>query len=89
MSELPLREGDLAVVKPGPVEFVSAIAIATLSLVTFAILAPLARRRLPEIDAFLPAYESSLALCDLITAVLLFAHFNRGKSYAVLVLACA
>ena len=89
MSELPFREGDLAVVKPGPVEFVSAIAIATLSLVTFAILAPLARRRLPEIDAFLPAYESSLALCDLITAVLLFAHFNRGKSYAVLVLACA
>jgi len=89
MSELPLREGDLAVVKPGPVEFVSAIVIATLSLMTFAILAPLARRRLPEIDAFLPAYESSLSLSDLITAVLLFAHFNRAKSYAVLILACA
>ncbi len=89
MSELPLREGDLAVVKPGHVEFLSAITLATLSLVTFAILAPLARRRLPEIDAFLPAYESSLAVCDLITAVLLFAHFNRSKSYAVLILACA
>jgi PAS domain S-box-containing protein len=89
MSELPLREGDLAVVKPGRVELVSAIALATLSLATFAILAPLARRPLLKIDAFLPAYESSLALCDLITAVLLFAHFNRGRSYALLILASA
>jgi PAS domain S-box-containing protein len=47
-----------------------------LSAGAFAILAPLARTMLLEIDAFIPAYQSALALADLITAVLLYGQYS-------------
>lgn len=52
------------------------------------VLAPFARRPLGEISAFIPAYESALAITDLITAVLLFGQFLRSRSMSILVLAC-
>ena len=72
-----------------PVERAGAFAIALATCVIFVLIAPSARVALPRVWAFVPAYESALALADLIAAVLLFAHFNRGRSYAVLILACA
>jgi PAS domain S-box-containing protein len=47
-----------------------------LSAGIFAVLAPLARTMLPELPAFIPAYQSALALADLITAVLLFGQYS-------------
>jgi PAS domain S-box-containing protein len=46
------------------------------SAAAFAVLAPLARTPLPEMAAFIPAYQSALALCDLITAVLLYGQYS-------------
>ncbi len=51
-------------------------------------MAPLARLTLPRVDAFIPAYESALAVTDLITATLLFGQFLRLRTRALLLLAC-
>jgi len=83
------REGDLAAATPGRAERALALGLSLLSLVTFALAAPFSRYPLPRIEAFVPAYESTLSISDLIAAVILFAHFGRNKSVAVLILACA
>src|SRR5690349_16009660 len=64
-----------------------AIGVIASSIATFAAMAPFARLPLVRLDAFIPIYESALAICDLITAVLLFGQFARTRSRAVLVLA--
>jgi hypothetical protein len=46
-----------------------AFAVAGLSLLIFAATAPFARMKLPVIWAFIPLYESALAVNDLITAL--------------------
>jgi PAS domain S-box-containing protein len=53
-----------------------ALTVALLSLAAFAAAAPFARVELARVDAFIPAYQSALALSDLITAVLLFGQFG-------------
>jgi PAS domain S-box-containing protein len=53
-----------------------ALVAAGISAAAFAVLAPLARTPLPEMAAFIPAYQSALAFCDLITAVLLFGQYS-------------
>ena len=83
-----MREGDLAAAVPGRTERAFALALSALALLVFAAVAPLARTPLLRVPAFIPAYESALAICDLIAAVILFAHFGRAKSAAVLLLAC-
>ena len=83
-----LREGDLDTAKPDRSEFHFALVIAGLAFAVFILIAPLARRPLLRLDAFTPAYESALALSELVTCVLLLTHFNRARSYAMLVLAC-
>jgi diguanylate cyclase (GGDEF)-like protein len=59
-----------------------------LSLLLLALLAPLARRPLPQIWAFIPTYETWLVCNDGITAVLLFSQFRSFGSQAIRVLAC-
>jgi diguanylate cyclase (GGDEF)-like protein len=49
---------------------------------------PFATVQLAAVPAFIPAYESALVICDLITAVLLFSQFNFQRSRALFVLAC-
>ncbi len=83
------QESDLATALPGRTELAVALGIALLSVATLPLIAPLARHPLPRVDAFVPAYESALALSDLITSVILFAHFSRAKAFAILLLACA
>jgi PAS domain S-box-containing protein len=61
-------------------------AVATSSLI-FAAVAPFARVQLPAVWAFVPSYQSALAVNDLITAVLLYAQFPTIRSRAILLLA--
>jgi signal transduction histidine kinase len=53
----------------------------------FCALIPFARVALPRIEAFIPIYDSTLALNNLVTAGLLLVGFSRSRLRAVLVLA--
>src|SRR5258708_15331 len=64
-----------------------ALAVVAGSPLIFAAVAPFARTPLPTVWAFIPSYQSALALNDLITAVLLYAQFWTFRSRAVLWLA--
>ena len=65
-----------------------AIAIALASFLGFVATVPFVRVPLPQVWAFIPSYESALALTDLITAALLLGQFGRLRSCALLALAC-
>jgi PAS domain S-box-containing protein len=73
---------------PGRKANIVAVSVISVSLLTLAILGPIARRPLLQIDAFIPAYEAALAITYLITAFLLFGQFVREKSASLLVLCC-
>ena len=64
-----------------------ALLVVAVSAVIFAAVAPFAKVPLAPVWAFIPAYESALAVNDLITAVLLIGQFGFLRSRALLVLA--
>lgn len=64
-----------------------ALAVVAVSAAIFAAVAPFAKVQLAPVWAFIPAYESALAVNDLITAVLLLGQFGFLRSRALLVLA--
>lgn len=66
-----------------------ALAVVGVSVAIFAAIAPFAKVQLAPVWAFIPVYESALAVNDLITAVLLFGQFGFLRSRALLVLASA
>jgi len=66
-----------------------ALAVISISLVTFLVCIPFARVQLSPIWAFIPIYESALFVNDLITASLLFVQFSILRSRGLLALACA
>jgi signal transduction histidine kinase len=66
-----------------------ALAVVLISLAIFLAAAPFAKLPLAPVPAFLPIYQSSLVICDLITAVLLFGQFRVLRSRALLVLVSA
>jgi signal transduction histidine kinase/CheY-like chemotaxis protein len=57
------------------------------SVTAFIIGAPYVRTPLLQVPAFIPIYEAALWISDTITAMLLFSHFARVRSLALLVLA--
>ena len=65
-----------------------ALAVIVASLLIFLSLAPFARQPLPQVWAFIPIYESAIAISDLVTAVILLIQFNILRSRALLALAC-
>ena len=65
-----------------------ALTVVLLSFAAFLAVVPFARIPLPQVWAFIPIYESALAINDLVTASLLFAQFAMLRSRALLVLAC-
>jgi len=65
-----------------------AIAVVLVSAVLFLVSVPFARAKLPEFWAFIPIYQSALALNDLVTGTLLLTQFSHLRSRALLVLAC-
>ena len=64
-----------------------ALVVVVLSLLVFVAVVPFARTQLPQTWPFVPIYQSTLAINDLITAVLLYAQFAILRSRALLVLA--
>jgi two-component system sensor histidine kinase/response regulator len=64
-----------------------ALVVVLASLLAFALLAPFAKIKLPAVMAFVPSYESALAINDLITAILLFGQFSILRWRAILLLA--
>lgn len=65
-----------------------ALAVVLISLAIFIGTVPFARVQLPQVPAFIPIYESSLIISDLITAILLFAQYHMLRTRSVLVLGC-
>jgi signal transduction histidine kinase/ActR/RegA family two-component response regulator len=63
-----------------------ALAVVVVSGVIFLALAPLARRPLGQVWAFIPVYESALVINDLVTAILLFGQFAILRSRALQIL---
>ena len=63
-----------------------AVVCAAASLAAFAVLAAFARVPLAPLPAFIPSYEASLIVIDLITAVLLFGQFAQQRSAGLLAL---
>ncbi|MBA5637042.1 GGDEF domain-containing protein [Duganella sp. LX20W] len=59
-----------------------------LSVVIFLVAAPFAKVQLQRVWAFIPAYESALVICDLVTASLLFGQFHSFHVRSLYVLAC-
>jgi PAS domain S-box-containing protein len=64
-----------------------AAAVVAATILIFIIAAPFASVQLPAVWAFVPSYQSALALNDLITAVLLYAQYPVVRSRAMLLLA--
>lgn len=81
------RRSFLTELPPGPRERFLAHAVAAASIVALALLAPFAATPLGRVDAFIPAYQSALAINDLITAVLLYGQFSIARTPGVLWLA--
>ena len=65
-----------------------ALAAVLVSTLFFLIAAPFAETPLAPVAAFIPAYQSALVTCDLITAALLFGQFRFLRSRALYALAC-
>src|SRR6185312_9856756 len=64
-----------------------AIGVAAISVFVFMLAIPFVRTPLARVPAFIPAYQSALAIIDFITAALLLAQFNRLGSKGLLALA--
>jgi PAS domain S-box-containing protein len=86
-GELIKEAALLSSAPPGRRERVVALSIAAASALTLVLAAPFARAQLPEIKAFIPAYQAALLITDLIVAALLYGLFARARSVALLVLA--
>ncbi len=88
MSEaLDLQRGLLLSLSPGRRTYRMAQAVALLCVAVFVAVLPYARVPLAQLPSFVPVYESTLILNDLITAVLLFGQFAITRSRAMLALA--
>lgn len=77
----------LSTLRAGRAERRLALRVVLVSIVIFIAAAPFARVPLAQVWAFIPIYESTLVINDLITAVLLYGQFGFLRSRALLVLA--
>lgn len=71
----------------GPSERGLALTVVLLSVAIFLAAVPFAKTPLVQVWAFIPLYEGSLVITDLITAVLLFGQFSFSRSRGVMLLA--
>ncbi|WP_456621338.1 MULTISPECIES: PAS domain S-box protein [unclassified Bradyrhizobium] len=74
LSTLPATRGDRT----------AALAIVGVSAIIFAVAVPFAGIPLLPVPAFVASYQSALAVCDVITAVLLFSQFAVLQTRALL-----
>jgi signal transduction histidine kinase len=64
-----------------------ALAIVLVLSVIFVVTAPFIYYPLPQVNAFIPAFDTAVFICDLITATLLVATYTVSRSRSLLVLA--
>ncbi len=76
----------LSTIPAEPRERRFALAVVLVSLFAFLFAAPFARTPLPQAPAFIAVYQSALAICDLVTMMLLFGQFMMLRTRAILVL---
>src|SRR6266702_1785636 len=62
-------------------------AIVLVLFIAFVVTAPLLYFQLPRVNAFIPAFETAVFVCNLITATLIFAGYAISRSRSLLVLA--
>jgi signal transduction histidine kinase/CheY-like chemotaxis protein len=77
----------LSTAPAGPGQRRLAYAVLAVSVLCFAAIVPFAQTKLTEVWAFIPIYESALAINDLITAVLLLGQAHTARSRALMALA--
>jgi signal transduction histidine kinase len=77
----------LATLPPSSRQRRLALAAVALLLVAFGVTAPFADIQLLRVDAFIPTLGATIFVTDLITSILLFAHFSIIPSRALLALA--
>ena len=77
----------LPIVRATPREQRWAFGIVVILVLALAAAIPFTRMPLARITAFIPSYEAAMAICDLVTAVLLFGRVTRRRSAAFLALA--
>ena len=73
---------------PTPRQTRLAVAAAAIPVFALAVFAPFASIRLAQINSFIPAFEGTIFVTDLVTSVLLFSQFSIYRSRALLALAC-
>lgn len=83
------RSPFLSTLSPGRSQNRAALVVVLLSLALFLAAAPFAKIPLPQMPAFLPIYQSSLVVVDMITMTLLLGQYTILRSRGLLVLACA
>jgi PAS domain S-box-containing protein len=81
--------GTISTIAPSKRAILLAFGIILLAFLICVAVGPIAKMPVARLDAFIPAYESALAICDLITAAVLFGQFALKKKVAILVLASA
>jgi PAS domain S-box-containing protein len=64
-----------------------AFGVVAASAIFFAAALPFSRLQLAPVPAFVASYQSALAICDVITAILLLSQFSLLRSRALLILA--
>ncbi|WP_223879111.1 sensor histidine kinase [Chitinimonas arctica] len=79
----------LSTLPAGPRERRLARAVVGVSLLFFLLAVPFAKVPLPKVWAFIPIYQASLVINDLITVVLLLGQYAMLRTRSLLVLACA
>jgi len=83
----PERTLVLSMQPAGPGEGWWAATAVLMSMVLFLAVVPFATVKLPRLSPFIPCYEATLIINDLITAALLFGQFSIARSRGLLVLA--
>ncbi len=77
----------LATLPPSRRQIQLALGVVTVLVAAFAVTAPFANTALRPVYAFVPAFETAILVCDLITSALLFAQYVIVRRWALLVLA--
>ena len=77
----------LTKLQPTPRQKLSALATVAVLLIAVTSVAPYTTKTLPRFAAFIPFINATILVTDLITAILLFAHFSISRSRALLILA--
>jgi PAS domain S-box-containing protein len=73
----------LSTLPAGPRDRRVALGVVIVSAAIFLVLAPFARVALTPVPAFIPAYQSALAICNLMAAVLLFGQYSILRTPAL------